>query len=69
MSTTLVTASTTSEYLSLYLDVQFKRFNSNLFTAISRFVKPTEKVTDYRTSVSGIRPQDIENGDLRLTSK
>lgn len=28
-----------------------------------KYVKPTEKVTDYRTAVSGIRPQDIENGE------
>ena len=27
-----------------------------------KFVKPTEKVTDYRTAVSGIRPDDIKNG-------
>jgi len=26
------------------------------------FVKPSEKVTDYRTEVSGIRPKDIRNG-------
>lgn len=28
-----------------------------------KYVKPTEKVTDYRTAVSGIRPQDIQNGE------
>ncbi|XP_015792986.1 RNA exonuclease 4 [Tetranychus urticae] len=28
-----------------------------------KYVKPTEPVTDYRTSVSGIRPEDIENGE------
>lgn len=28
-----------------------------------KFVKPTEKVTDYRTAVSGIRPADIKNGE------
>ena len=28
-----------------------------------KFVKPREKVTDYRTAVSGIRPKDIENGE------
>ena len=27
-----------------------------------KYVKPREKVTDYRTAVSGIRPKDIENG-------
>ncbi|XP_058614165.1 RNA exonuclease 4 [Onychostoma macrolepis] len=32
-----------------------------------KYVKPTEKVTDYRTAVSGIRPADIENGeDIKL---
>lgn len=28
-----------------------------------KFVKPTEKVTDYRTAISGIRPEDIKNGE------
>ncbi|KAG7320977.1 hypothetical protein KOW79_015392 [Hemibagrus wyckioides] len=28
-----------------------------------KYVKPTEKVTDYRTAVSGIRPADIEHGE------
>ncbi|XP_052072519.1 uncharacterized protein LOC127710604 [Mytilus californianus] len=28
-----------------------------------KFVKPKEKVTDYRTHVSGIRPEDIENAN------
>ncbi|XP_034050317.1 RNA exonuclease 4 [Thalassophryne amazonica] len=28
-----------------------------------KYVKPTEKVTDYRTAVSGIRPEDIEHGE------
>ncbi|KAM9324235.1 RNA exonuclease 4 [Gastrophryne carolinensis] len=28
-----------------------------------KFVKPTERVTDYRTQVSGIRPQDIKGGE------
>ena len=27
-----------------------------------KFVAPTEKVTNYRTKVSGIRPEDLENG-------
>ncbi|XP_055905187.1 RNA exonuclease 4 [Eupeodes corollae] len=30
---------------------------------MDKFVKPREHVTDYRTSVSGIRPQDIEHGE------
>ncbi|XP_034564260.1 RNA exonuclease 4 [Notolabrus celidotus] len=28
-----------------------------------KFVKPTEKVTDYRTAVSGVRPEDIQDGE------
>ncbi|KAM9069514.1 RNA exonuclease 4 [Sarcophilus harrisii] len=28
-----------------------------------KYVKPTEKVTDYRTDVSGIRPEDIKYGE------
>ncbi|NWS91540.1 REXO4 exonuclease, partial [Toxostoma redivivum] len=28
-----------------------------------KYVKPTEKVTDYRTAVSGIRPQNINTGE------
>ena len=28
-----------------------------------KYVKPREKVTDYRTAVSGIRPSDIENAN------
>ncbi|XP_048469562.1 RNA exonuclease 4 [Rhincodon typus] len=28
-----------------------------------KYVKPTEKVTDYRTWVSGIRPTDLKNGE------
>ena len=27
------------------------------------FVKPREVVTDYRTFVSGVRPEDLENGE------
>lgn len=29
-----------------------------------KFVKPREEVTDYRTWVSGVRPQDLETGEL-----
>ncbi|XP_068925354.1 RNA exonuclease 4 [Petaurus breviceps papuanus] len=29
----------------------------------NKYVKPTEKVTDYRTDVSGIRPEDIRHGE------
>ena len=28
-----------------------------------KYVKPTEKVTDYRTEFSGIRPEDIKDGE------
>ena len=35
-----------------------------------KYVKPTEKVTDYRTKVSGIRPEDIKDGeDFKLVQK
>jgi RNA exonuclease 4 len=37
-----------------------------------KYCKPTEKVTDYRTSVSGIRPSDLTSGaavDLKLIQK
>ncbi|KAM8876566.1 RNA exonuclease 4 [Synchiropus picturatus] len=35
-----------------------------------KYVKPTEKVTDYRTAVSGIRPQDIKDGeDMKTVQK
>ncbi|XP_078082284.1 RNA exonuclease 4 [Mustelus asterias] len=35
-----------------------------------KYVKPTEKVTDYRTWVSGIRPADIKNGeDFRVVQR
>lgn len=34
-----------------------------------KYVKPTERVTDYRTAVSGIRPQDIKSGELWLLCK
>lgn len=30
---------------------------------LDKFVKPCEIVTDYRTSISGIRPHNIENGE------
>ena len=29
-----------------------------------KYVKPREKVTDYRTHVSGIRPEDIVDGEF-----
>ncbi|XP_027841228.1 RNA exonuclease 4-like [Aphis gossypii] len=37
--------------------------NSKGETICDKFVKPTGKVIDYRTPVSGIRPRDIENGE------
>ena len=30
------------------------------------FVKPKEKVTDFRTSISGVRPSDLKKGILLL---
>lgn len=38
--------------------------NSKGDTLYDKFVKPTENVTDYRTPVSGVRPEDIESGEL-----
>jgi len=37
--------------------------NSKYETIYDKFVQPTAKVTDYRTPVSGIRPEDIEHGE------
>ncbi|XP_015500336.2 RNA exonuclease 4 [Parus major] len=35
-----------------------------------KYVKPTEKVTDYRTAVSGIRPQNLNTGeDFKVVQK
>ncbi|XP_004571439.1 RNA exonuclease 4 [Maylandia zebra] len=35
-----------------------------------KYVKPTEKVTDYRTAVSGIRPEDIKDGaDVQIVQR
>lgn len=31
---------------------------------LDRFVRPREKVTDYRTWVSGVREEDLTNGSL-----
>lgn len=31
---------------------------------LDRFVRPREKVTDYRTWVSGVREEDLRNGEL-----
>jgi len=43
--------------------------NSNGKIIYDKFVKPTQKVTNYRTSISGIRPQDIEHGENFLEVK
>ncbi|XP_050523460.1 RNA exonuclease 4-like [Daktulosphaira vitifoliae] len=43
--------------------------NSKGDTIYDKFVKPTEKVTDFRTAVSGVRPEDIENGELFIKVK
>ncbi|PVZ96826.1 hypothetical protein BB558_006742 [Smittium angustum] len=32
-------------------------------TVIDKYAKPTERVTDYRTWVSGVRPKDLENAE------
>ena len=32
-----------------------------------RFVKPTEEVTDYRTAFSGVRPEDVKDGEFWRT--
>ncbi|XP_068148625.1 uncharacterized protein [Drosophila tropicalis] len=37
--------------------------NRNGDVLLDKHVKPFKEVTDYRTSVSGIRPQDIANGE------
>lgn len=37
--------------------------NSQCYCIYDKYVKPRETVTDYRTSVSGIRPEDLENGE------
>lgn len=34
-----------------------------------KYVKPTEEVTDYRTAVSGIRPENINTGRRFLSQK
>jgi len=38
--------------------------NSKGETIYDKFVKPTVKVTDYRTPISGVRPEDIEHGEV-----
>lgn len=37
--------------------------NKSGVVLLDKYVKPRQPVTDYRTSVSGIRPSDIENGE------
>ena len=36
--------------------------NSHGHVVYDSFVAPQEKVVDYRTSVSGVRPADLRNG-------
>ena len=31
-----------------------------------KYVKPMEKITDFRTAVSGIRPGNLANGELHF---
>lgn len=38
-------------------------------TLYDKFVKPLGNVTDYRTHVSGIRPEDIEHGESFIVVK
>ena len=33
-----------------------------------KFVKPQEEVTDYRTWVSGVSPEDLENGNFLIAT-
>ena len=37
--------------------------NSLCQPVYDKFVKPKEKVTDYRTFVSGVRPKDLAKGE------
>ena len=41
----------------------------NLFgkCIFDKYVKPSEEVTDYRTFVSGIRPEDLKKGERRIS--
>lgn len=43
--------------------------NSHCGQIYDKFVTPQETVTDYRTSVSGIRDVDLENGNRIFFSK
>ncbi|CAI6371261.1 unnamed protein product [Macrosiphum euphorbiae] len=43
--------------------------NSKGKTIYDKFVKPTATVTDYRTPVSGIRPENIEHGEVFVKVK
>lgn len=43
--------------------------NSKGETVYDKFVQPTEKVTDYRTPVSGVRAEDIEHGEIFVKVK
>ncbi|KWU46858.1 ribonuclease H-like protein, partial [Rhodotorula sp. JG-1b] len=38
-------------------------------TILDRFVRPREKVTDYRTWVSGVREEDLRNGNFADVQK
>lgn len=37
--------------------------NEECYCVYDKYVKPIEKVTNYRTNVSGITPQDLKNGE------
>lgn len=36
---------------------------------LDRFVRPREKVTDYRTWVSGVREEDLRNGESSVEAR
>ncbi|XP_029674953.1 RNA exonuclease 4 isoform X2 [Formica exsecta] len=44
--------------------------NKHGFCLYDKYVKPREKVVDYRTAVSGIRPEQLQNGeDFNIVQK
>lgn len=44
--------------------------NKHGYCLYDKYVKPREKVVDYRTSISGIRPEQLQNGvDFAIVQK
>ena len=41
--------------------------NHHGHTLYDSFVAPMDKITDYRTNVSGVSPKDLHGGMLQLT--